>query len=114
MPKNRRLHHADEFTDIMYFRNKVSGNFLQIHAKPNNLGFSRLGLIVAKKIARHAVVRNRVKRILREAFRMSQLDQETKTMDWVIRLKRPVNKTNTAYLTDEAKTLMLKLQQCHD
>ncbi len=114
MPKNRRLHHADEFTAIMCFRNKVSGNFLQIHAKPNNLGYSRLGLIVAKKIARRAVVRNKVKRILREAFRMSQLDQDTKTMDWVVRLIRPVNKNNTAYLTDEAKTLMQKLQQCHD
>ena len=98
----------------MYFRNKVSGDFLQIHAKPNSLGYSRLGLIVAKKIVRRAVVRNRVKRILREVFRMSQLNQEIKTMDWVIRLKRPVNKTNTTCLTDEAKILMQKLQQCHD
>lgn len=114
MPKNRRLHHADEFTAVMCFRNNVTGNFLQIHAKPNNLGYSRLGLIVAKKITRRAVVRNKVKRILRETFRMNQQGHETKTMDWVVRLKRPVIKTNTACLTDEAKTLMLKLQQCHD
>ena len=98
----------------MRFRNNVTGNFLQIHAKPNSLGYSRLGLIVAKKITRRAVVRNKVKRILRETFRMNQQDHETKTMDLVVRLKRPVIKTNMACLSDEAKTLMLKLRQCHD
>lgn len=98
----------------MRFQCNAKGYFLQIHAKPNNLGHSRLGLIVAKKIARRAVDRNKVKRLLREVFRMNQQDQKTETLDWVMRLKRPIAKTNSACLTDEAKALILKLQQCHE
>lgn len=99
----------------MHFRCNAKGDFLQIHVKPNNLTYSRLGLIVAKKIARHAVVRNKVKRLLREVFRMNQLDQETIAMDWVVRLKRsPIIRTESACLMDEAKALMLKLQQCRE
>lgn len=93
----------------MSFRNNAAGVFLRVHAKPNNLGYSRLGLIVAKKIARRAVVRNKVKRIIREAFRINQQDKGIKTMDWVVRLKRPVIRSNTDCLADEVKTLMLKL-----
>jgi len=41
-------------------------------AAANGLGHARLGLIVPKKIIATAVDRNRVKRLLREAFRLNQ------------------------------------------
>ena len=43
-------------------------NFL-ILASPNQLGRPRLGLIFSKRNLRHAVQRNRVKRVVRETFR---------------------------------------------
>lgn len=98
----------------MRYRCIANGNFLQMYAKPNNVGYSRLGLIVAKKVMRRAVERNRVKRILREMFRMNQQHQENKKMDWVLRLRRPIVKTDSVGLTEEAKALMLKLQRCHE
>lgn len=73
-----------------------------------------MGLIVAKKIARRAVERNRAKRLLREFFRANQHSQVALNMDWVIRLKRPITRDDTCRLTEEAKTLMLQLQQCHE
>ncbi len=38
---------------------------------PNELGFSRLGLSVGKRCWKSAVRRNRVRRVFREAFRLS-------------------------------------------
>lgn len=99
---------------MIRFRCVATGDFLQIYAKPNNINCPRLGLIVAKKIARRAVDRNRVKRLLREFFRVNQQNQVIVNMDWVIRLRRPITRDDTRRLTTEAKTLMLQLQQCHE
>ena len=53
-----------------------------IYAKANGLTFSRLGLAVSRKIG-NAVVRNRVKRRLREAVKM-QLKETPLRYDFVI------------------------------
>ncbi len=37
---------------------------------PNELGRARLGVVVAKKIEKRAVGRNRIKRLVRETFRL--------------------------------------------
>ncbi len=39
-------------------------------ASPNNLGHARLGLVIAKKHVKLAVHRNRLKRLIRESFRL--------------------------------------------
>ncbi len=81
---------------------------------PNHLAYSRLGLIVAKRVERRAVKRNWVKRLLREVFRLNQQDERTKNLDWVIRLRCATTRNDAILLTIEAKSLMLKLQKCHD
>ncbi|MEK7772081.1 MAG: ribonuclease P protein component, partial [Pseudomonadota bacterium] len=63
-------------------------------------------------IERHAVKRNRIKRILRETFRNSKRDDQTTRMDWVIRLRRPVTGKESIQLVTETNLLMLQLQQC--
>lgn len=71
--KSSRLLASPEFQRV--FRNaayKVSHRYLLILATPNQLQHPRLGLVIGKKNVRHAVQRNRIKRHIRESFRLKQ------------------------------------------
>ena len=61
--------YKDVFDDATY---KVSHRHLLILARPNGLKSPRLGIVVAKKNIKFAVDRNRVKRVVRETFRLNQ------------------------------------------
>ena len=50
---------------------RVGDSRLQIWALPNQLDYARLGLVVGRRHG-NAVRRNRIKRVLREAFRLSR------------------------------------------
>lgn len=99
---------------MISLKNQVSGDLLQVYAKPNKLAYARLGMIVPKKIERHAVKRNWIKRIVRETFRKNWRSEYGDNMDWVIRLKRSIRKDESVRLVSEAQSLMIKLQQCQD
>lgn len=45
--------------------------YLVVYARPNRYGHNRLGVTVSTKLG-HAVVRNRVRRRIREIFRLNQ------------------------------------------
>jgi ribonuclease P protein component len=50
---------------------RARGATLALVVYPNGLGYSRLGLSVGRAIWKSAVRRNRIRRIFREAFRLS-------------------------------------------
>jgi ribonuclease P protein component len=106
------LHNPEEFSSVIRFRCSASSELLQIFVKPNGLLQARLGLIVAGKIERLAVNRNRVKRILREVFRERQ--QEWAGLDVVMRLRCRVGPNDTLRMMAEAEKLMIQLQRCHE
>lgn len=110
MPKSHRLHNAKEFSSVIEFRCAENSEFLQIFAKPNNLLHLRLGLVVAGKVERLAVKRNRIKRVLRAVF--SEQQQDVVGLDLVIRLRRPVARGDSSRVRDEFKILLIKLQRC--
>ena len=71
--RQSRLLKASEFKRVFDKAEiKVSDKNLLILARQNSTGFPRLGLVIAKKNVRTAVARNKVKRIIRETFRLSQ------------------------------------------
>ncbi len=56
----------------LYYRGVSSGNrHLVLYCRKNRLGYNRLGLTVGAKLG-SAVQRNRVKRLLREAYRLHE------------------------------------------
>jgi len=106
-PSKLKLIKTDDFSSVFSFRKRISGHFLAIHYQNNQLGWPRLGLIVAKKIARRAVDRNYMRRVLRELFRQNQ--HQLKSMDIVIRIQRSFSHNNYAAAQQEFSKLMTKL-----
>jgi len=71
--KSLRLLNAGDYQAVFdQSRLKVSTAELLFLANANGLDHPRLGLVVAKKNVRLAAQRNRLKRIVRESFRMQQ------------------------------------------
>ena len=55
----------------LYHTSGVANSFLVLYARPNKLTINRVGITVSKKLG-HAVVRNRVRRRLREVYRLNE------------------------------------------
>ena len=69
-PKEHRLRKISGFIRVYQYRCSVSDRLLILYGRQNEAGISRLGLSVSRKVG-NAVMRNRWKRLLREAFRLS-------------------------------------------
>ena len=67
---------------------RSTSSYFKILAHPNEKLVARLGVIVAKKAIRKAVIRNRVKRLVRESFRMHQ--GLLKGLDIVVLLRKDI------------------------
>ena len=50
----------------------AAGRYVVVYCRKNGLGYNRLGITAGTKLG-HAVVRNRVRRRIREAYRLSEL-----------------------------------------
>ncbi|HWB53120.1 MAG TPA: ribonuclease P protein component [Tepidisphaeraceae bacterium] len=73
MPKSHILRGRRMFAEIFNTGSRRSRGPLLLIARPNQLSYHRLGIITPKKVG-NAVRRNRVRRQLREAFRLMQHD----------------------------------------
>jgi ribonuclease P protein component len=72
LPAQRRLRRKSDF-EAAYARGRRFGNgFFAVTAKPNDTGAPRLGLAVSVKNAGNSVERNRLRRTIRESFRLHQ------------------------------------------
>jgi ribonuclease P protein component len=72
LPARLRLRRKSDF-DAAYARGRrLSDGFFTVIATANEIGAPRLGLAVAVRAAGGAVARNRLRRIIRESFRLNQ------------------------------------------
>ena len=72
-PKSMRLLNSSDFQSVFDDATlRTSHQHFLLLARRNQLNLPRLGLVIAKKHIRLAVDRNRMKRLIRETFRVKQ------------------------------------------
>src|SRR4029079_1230960 len=87
-PKRARLLRASEFERVFEVRTSASDQWVVLYGAANDLGHPRLGLTVSRQRG-GAVGRNRWKRLLREAFRLTQHDLPPLDLVCVARAQAP-------------------------
>jgi ribonuclease P protein component len=70
-PKSKRLLNNDDFKAVLAKSEKASNGLITLYVAENTFDFPRLGVSVGKACG-NSVVRNRLKRLLREIFRQNQ------------------------------------------
>ncbi|PIT20080.1 ribonuclease P protein component [Snodgrassella communis] len=108
--KKYRLLKTDDFSSVFALRCQKNRAWIQVFQARNALGFPRLGLIVAKKVARRANRRNYMKRVLREWFRLHR--HELPPVDIIIRIRQPFRHTEYADVVRTLRQLLVATDGC--
>lgn len=109
-PRELRLLTPADFQNV--FDNppvKAVTREVTVLAKPNHLSCPRLGITVSKKRARLAVERNRIKRVMRESFRIEQ--HKLTGFDIIVIAKPGITNLDNAALRELMNYLWRKLSK---
>jgi ribonuclease P protein component len=98
-----RLRSKPQFDAVYASGRRIDDRFFALRVKPNGLEFPRVGLAVAVKTAGNAVKRNRLRRLVRESFRLAQRDLPA--VDIVVAAKFPSAGAPVASLRASLATL---------
>lgn len=95
LPKENRLRKPGEFRRVYAEGKQLKGRFMTVFIMPSATAVQRLGITASKKAIGNAVMRNRAKRLLREAFRLSRAELESleTKYDWVLNARRSLLQT---------------------
>lgn len=97
-PARPKLRKTAEFRTVYENGKRFDGRLMTAFVHLNGLGHHRLGVTASKRVARLAVDRNRMKRLLREMFRLNEktLRGVEPHYDWVFNAKRSLLKVKLA------------------
>lgn len=108
-PKAARLKATDRFSDVIRKGGFAADDTLVVHVLPNGLPITRFGITIPRRTG-NAVVRNRWKRLIREAIRHCRQDVP-EGFDVVIRPKRGAEPRHTAIVRGLPKTIRRALRR---
>jgi len=98
-----RLRSKLQFDALYASGRRIDDRFFGMRVKQNGLGHARVGLAVAVKTAGSAVLRNRLRRLVRESFRLAQ--HELPAVDIVVATKFPAAQAPVTTLRASLATL---------
>ncbi len=92
MRRTKSLCKNTDFKHVYERGKNISNRIMALVTLPNGLEVNRLGITVSKKIG-NSVVRSRVKRLIKEAYRLNELKMKT-SFDYVFVARLPINGCN--------------------
>lgn len=104
-----RLSRVVGFAAVFANRRVLRGALFDLHYRPNEACTARFGVVIPKRNARRAVLRNRFKRLAREVFRQQRKDLPK--MDLVLRLARSADlkAVENTVVRDDIQRLLSRL-----
>lgn len=107
-PRSNRLLTPQAYKNVFDNPVRVRNQNVLLLARLNQLSQGRLGLVVAKKQIRKATARNKVKRLIRESFRVKQ--HELQGIDIVVIAYKNLISLDNAEINKCLEQHWLKLQ----
>lgn len=105
--RDDRLLTKAEYKFVFDQSNKVTQRHLLALFKPNLKPHGRLGLVIGKRVANSAVARNKIKRIIRESFRLNR--KQFQGIDIIVIARQQCDTLDKAKLREGIDKLWEKL-----
>jgi ribonuclease P protein component len=111
LPARLRLRRKRDFDAARARGRRIGDGFFAVTVSSNQLGAARLGLAVGVRVAGGAVARNRLRRIVRESFRLYQ--HEIPAVDLVVSVRAGAARASGSALRASLAALWKKVgEQC--
>jgi ribonuclease P protein component len=106
------LRGSNDFQRVYRTGKRYEGHLLTVFVLPNSLTQHRLGITASRKALGKAVDRNRAKRLLREAFRLTKprLNRLNKTYDWVLNARRALLSLESRRPSEEFEQMISRVE----
>jgi ribonuclease P protein component len=113
LPKDARLRKSAEFRTVYDGGRRFDGRLVTVFVLPTRLDQHRLGITASRKLSRLAVKRNRAKRLLREAFRLtgSELGALINRYDWVFNARRLIVEAKADAVVADLRRIIVQIER---
>ena len=108
LPKEKRLRNTKDFKKVYQKGAFLFGTLVSINFLNNRTHETRIGVVVTKKFSSKAVLRNKVKRNIREAAH-SLYDMSPRGYDIIINAKNGSNGASVSDIKKELQGLLSKV-----
>ena len=110
------LRNSLQFQAVYKFGKRFDGRYITAFVHLNYLNEHRLGITASRKVSSRAVDRNRLRRVIRETFRLStpSLVNIECQYDWVINAKRVLLKENLAVVMKDFDGIISRVKNLEE